>query len=231
MAPVKERGFGLGRGRPRPLGDGGLPRAERAAPRRGGDRGHHELHQHLQPVGDAGRGPAGPEGGGARPEGPRLREDQPGPRLQGRHRVPAEDRPPDGPRGPGLRRGGLRLHHLHRQQRAPAAAGEPGRERGQARGLGRALGQPQLRGPREPRREGQLPGLAAAGGGLRPGRHHRHRPRDGADRQGQGRQAGHALRDLAHPEGSRGGGGPGLGRDVPSAATATSSTATRPGTR
>ena len=37
--------------------------------RRGGDRRHHELHQHLESVGDAGRGTAGEEGRGARPEG------------------------------------------------------------------------------------------------------------------------------------------------------------------
>ena len=37
-----------------------------ARPRRGGDRRHHQLHQHLEPVGDAGRGPARPQGGGAR---------------------------------------------------------------------------------------------------------------------------------------------------------------------
>ena len=33
----------------------------RAAARRGGDRRHHQLHQHLQPVGDARRRPAGAE--------------------------------------------------------------------------------------------------------------------------------------------------------------------------
>jgi hypothetical protein len=48
--------------------------------------------------------------------------------------------------------------------------GRPGR------GLG-AVGQPQLRGPREPRGARQLPGVAAAGGRLRPRRHHGHRPR------------------------------------------------------
>jgi aconitate hydratase len=39
-----------------------------------------------------------------------------------------------------------------------------------------AVGQPQLRGPVTPDVQGQLPGLAAAGGGLRAGRHGEHRP-------------------------------------------------------
>ena len=39
-----------------------------------------------------------------------------------------------------------------------------------------AVGQPELRGPDPSRRPDELPGLAAAGGGLRPGRHHGHRP-------------------------------------------------------
>ena len=36
--------------------------------RRGGDRRHHQLHQHLESLGDAGRRPAGEEGGRARPD-------------------------------------------------------------------------------------------------------------------------------------------------------------------
>ena len=42
--------------------------------------------------------------------------------------------------------------------------------------VGRALGQPQFRGPHQPRGPGQLPRLAAAGRRLRPGRHHGFRP-------------------------------------------------------
>ena len=40
---------------------------DRARPRLRRDRGHHELHQHLEPVGDARRRPAGQEGGRAGP--------------------------------------------------------------------------------------------------------------------------------------------------------------------
>ena len=70
------------RGRPPPAtGDGGrgAPRRRRspstledgtevrARPRQGRDRGDHELHQHLEPVGDGGGRPAREEGGRARP--------------------------------------------------------------------------------------------------------------------------------------------------------------------
>ena len=50
--------------------------------RLGGDRRHHQLHQHLQPVGDARRRAAGEEGGGARPDGQAVGEDQPGARAR-----------------------------------------------------------------------------------------------------------------------------------------------------
>ena len=61
----------------------------------------------------------------------------------------------------------------------------------------RALGQPELRGPHPPRRADELPGLAAAGGGLRPGRDHGHRPDRRPPRGGRRRQSGVPLRHLA----------------------------------
>ena len=76
-----------------------------------------------------------------------------------------------------LLHGRLRLHDLHRQQRPAARADFAGDQGERSRGGRRALGQPQLRGPHQPRREGQLPRQPAAGGGLRPGRHDRHRLR------------------------------------------------------
>ena len=48
---------------------------------------------------------------------------------------------------------------------------------------GRAVGQPQLRGPHPPARAGELPRLAAAGRGLRARRARRHRPDDRAARR------------------------------------------------
>ena len=69
-----------------------------------------------------------------------------------------------------LQPGRLRLHHLHRQLRAADPRGQRGGagERS-GRGLG-AVGQPELRGPDQPRRQDELPGVAAAGGGVRAGR-------------------------------------------------------------
>ena len=57
---------------------------------------------------------------------------------------------------------------------------QPDLRRGGRRRPGRGVGavrQPQLRGPHQPRRPHELPGLPAARRRLRPGRHHGHRPR------------------------------------------------------
>ena len=107
------------------------------------------------------------------------------------------------PRGAGLPPRRLRLHDLHRQLR-PAAGGDLGGGRGgrPRRGLG-ALRQPQLRGPHQPRREDELPGLAAAGGGLRAGRDDGRRPRQRPARRGPGRRAGLPARHLALRGGGR----------------------------
>ena len=67
--------------------------AIRARRRRRGDRGDHELHQHLQPVGDGRRRAAGQEGGRARPGAPAVGEDEPRPGLEGRDRLPRQGRP------------------------------------------------------------------------------------------------------------------------------------------
>ena len=93
-APVKERGFGLAPADTAKAVDRRGARAEgRAAPRLGRDRRHHELHQHLEPVGDAGRGPPGPQGrrAGACRCPPYVKTSL-APGSQGRHRVPAPGR-------------------------------------------------------------------------------------------------------------------------------------------
>ena len=53
-------------GQPQGGGDAGRRHADRARPRRRGDRLDHLLHQHLQPLGDGGGRPAGQEGRRAR---------------------------------------------------------------------------------------------------------------------------------------------------------------------
>ena len=59
-----------------------------AGDRLGGDRGDHELHQHLEPVGDGGRRAAGQEGRRARPAHPALGQDQPRPGQPRGDRLP-----------------------------------------------------------------------------------------------------------------------------------------------
>ena len=78
----------------------------------------------------------------------------------------------------------LRLHDVHRQLRAAAGGDLQRRRRRGPRGRLRAQRQPQLRGPHQPRREDELPRVAAAGGGLRAGGDDGHRPARRAARAG-----------------------------------------------
>ncbi len=94
--------------------------------RLGRDRGDHELHQYFEPFGDGRGGPAGQEGRRERAEDQALGQGQPGPRLEGRHRLPPRRRARQVPRPAPLQPGRLRLHDLHRQLGAAA----PGRQRG-----------------------------------------------------------------------------------------------------
>jgi aconitate hydratase len=112
---------GVGRRRRGPGGRGQAgrchhrPRRVRAGPRRRRDRRDHQLHQHLEPGGHAGRRPGRAEGPGPRPHHQAVGQDQPGARLAGRHRVLQGRRRARRSRGAGLPRRRLRLHHLHRQ--------------------------------------------------------------------------------------------------------------------
>ena len=108
-APVQP---GAGHARRRRPGD------HRPRPRR--HRGHHVVHQHLQPVRHGRRRPARQE---RRREGPveqAVGQDDPRAGLEGRHRLLREGRAHPVPRQARLPDRRLRLHDLHRQQR-PAA--------------------------------------------------------------------------------------------------------------
>ena len=160
----------------------------RPRPRRGGGRGDHVVHQHLQSVGDARRGAAGAQG---RREGSDVKpwvktSMAPGSQVVSDYYDKAGVWPYPGEAG--LLPGRLRLHHLHRQHRSAARRDLQGDQRGRPVGDRGAVGQPQLRGPHLPRREDELPGLSAAGDRLRAGRHHGLRLRDRAARPGQRRQ-------------------------------------------
>ena len=89
-------------------------------------------------------------------------QDQPGPRLEGRHRLPEGGRPRRLSRSARLQSRRLRLHDLHRQQRSAVRRGVGGDRRAPA---GRGVGverQPQLRGARAAAGARQLSGVAAA---------------------------------------------------------------------
>ena len=62
-------------------------------PRRRRHRRHHQLHEHQQPVGDAGRRPAGQEGGRKGAHVQAVRQDQPGARLARGDRLSRQGRP------------------------------------------------------------------------------------------------------------------------------------------
>ena len=151
----------------------------RARPRRGRDRGDHVVHQHLEPLRDGRRRPAGQGRGREGPDHQALGQDHAGARLQGRHRLLREGRAQPLPRQARLQHRRLRLHDLHRQLRPAPDRGVRRGQRGRPRGRQRAVRQPQLRGPHQPRHQDELPRVAAAGRRLRPGRldghghHHR----------------------------------------------------------
>src|SRR5436853_260535 len=71
---------------------GGTGNRDRARSRRSGHRRDHELHQHLESERDDRRRPGREESRRARPEASAVGEDEPGARLEGRHRVSEESR-------------------------------------------------------------------------------------------------------------------------------------------
>ena len=135
----------------------------------GRDRRDHQLHQHVEPVGDGRRRPPGQEGRGTRAEHQAVGQDHSRARLEGRHRY--------------LRAGRARRDLDASGSTSSATAARPAsatparcRRRSRSdpgerpRRLRRPLRQPQLRGADQPGRRGELPRLPAAGRRLRPGR-------------------------------------------------------------
>ena len=139
-------------------------------------------------------------------EGPEVEavgEDLAGAGLEGGHGVPRPRGAHRRPRGARLPPRRLRLHDLHRELRA-AAGGDLRRRPGRGpRGRLGALGQPQLRGPHQPRREDELPRVAAAVRGLRDRRDDGHRPARRAAGPGRGRQRRLPQGHLAERAGDR----------------------------
>ena len=123
-------------------------------------------------------GPARAQGGrgGARRQA--VGEDLAGARLARGDRLPRPGGPHPVPRQAGVRPRRLRMHDLHRQLRPVDRRGRDGGRRGRPQRRGRALGQPELRGPCASAGARLLPGVAAAVRGVRARRAHRRRPHD-----------------------------------------------------
>ncbi len=175
----------------------------RRRPRLRGHRRHHLLHQHVQPERHGRRRAARQERGrpGTGPQA--VGQDHAGARLQGGHGLLRARRAAALPRQARLQPGRLRLHHVHRQLRAAAARDQRGGERERPGGDRRAVGEQELRGPHQPGREDELPGLSAAGGGVRADRDHGHRHAARAARLRRRGQAGLPCGHLAVAGGSR----------------------------
>ena len=87
----------------------------RAGRRLRGDRGNHELHEHVESIADAGRGPACEKSGRARAHLEAVGEDEFRARFESGHRLHRKGRPVALSRIAALPPGRLRLHHVHRQ--------------------------------------------------------------------------------------------------------------------
>ncbi len=79
-----------------------------------------------------------------RSPGPALREDIARPGLEGRHRVPRPGRPACPARDARIRRGGIRLHDVHRELGSPDPRGVSASARGRPLRRGRAEREPEL---------------------------------------------------------------------------------------
>ena len=182
------------RGRNRGRRRRGVPRARQRFSRvdhpwLGRDRGDHELHQYLKPVGDGRGGAGGQESRRARAPDQALGQGQPGSGLEGRDRLPQGRRTRHVPRPAPLQPGRLWLHHLHRQLGTAPHRDLRVDPEGRPGGRGRLERQSQLRRADQSRRSRQLSGFAPAGRRLCPGRHDGHRFPDRAARHRPARRA------------------------------------------
>ena len=151
------------------------------------------------PDGHARRRHARAQRRGQGPEVQAVGEDVAGAGLEGRHRVPRARRADRDLEALGFHLVGYGCTTCIGNS-GPAAGGDlRRRQRGGPRGRLGALGQPQLRGPHQPRREDELPRVAAAGRRLRDRGDDGHRPARRAARPGPGRQRrlpqGHLARE------------------------------------
>ena len=151
---------------------------ESCRPRRRRDRGDHLVHEHLEPVGDDRRRAAGQEGRRAGPDPQAVGQDH----ARARARKVVTDYYEKAGLTPYLEKLGFNLVGygcttcIGNSGPLPDEVSAAVNETDLAVVVG-ALRQPQLRGPHQPRRQDELPRLAAAGRRLRARRHDGHRPR------------------------------------------------------
>ena len=118
-----ESGTETSRGAPMPTRvPGNLPArtprpAGRFTTRQRGHRRHHLLYQHVQSLRPYGSRIGGEKGCRERSEGPLLRQNVTGPRIESGHAIPGRRRPYPLSGSPGISPGRLRLHDLYREQR------------------------------------------------------------------------------------------------------------------
>ena len=164
-------------------GRGGRRTDRTARERLRGDRGHHQLHKHIEPVGHGRRGIAGEKRGGTRSHRPSICQDEPRPGFACGDRLPQHGRLDGTAREAGLLPRRLRLHHVHRQLRpARESRGRGGGDEREPQRGRRPFRQPQLRVAHPPPGQGQLPGVATARRCVCARGHSEHRPHKGPHR-------------------------------------------------
>ncbi len=169
----------------------------RSRQRRRRHRRHHLVHQHLEPERDDRGRPPRPQRSRQGPLGQAVGQDLARARQPGGAGLSQGSRAAEAARQARLQHRRLRLHDLHRQFR-PARAGDFGdRRQARPRRRGGALGQPQLRGPRQSGRAGELSRFAAARRRLCARRLDAGRSHARPDRRRQAGQAGLPRRHLA----------------------------------
>ena len=179
----------------------------RASARRRGDRRDHQLHQHLQPQRPGRRRPGRPEGARAGPDGQALGQDlasRRAPRWSPTTWRPRACRTDLDALGFDLVGYGCTTC-IGNSGPLPEPIAEA-IEQGDLRLRAVLSGNRNFEGRVNPHTRAQLPGLAAAGRGLRPGRHDEARPGGRSHRHRRRRQAGPAQGHLADQPGDPGGG-------------------------
>ncbi len=138
----------------------------RSRPRRYSDRGHHQLHQHVQPLCDGCRRSGGPQGECAGPEAEAVGEDLAGAGQPGGDRVSGQVGPDKDLDAMGFALGGHGCTTCIGNSGPLDDTVTEAIEDGKLVVRVRAERQPQLEGRVHPLTRANLPRLAAAGGGL-----------------------------------------------------------------